>query len=154
MLGTHSNGLIAEALIKGVKGISKSLAWEAVQKDAEVPPHRDLELQFADREEYTPMEVRAGLTLQKKLGYVAHESTAESATRTLEHCVNDATVAVVAEMTGHEDKAEIYRKRSKMYVNVFNNETGFMAPRFGNGSFLDVPLEGPLAREDGFTEGK
>lgn len=83
MLGTHSAGLIAESLAKGVEGINKTLAWEAVRKDAEVPPERDLQLQYADREEYTPMEVRAGLTLQKKLGWVAHESTGEFLDRRL-----------------------------------------------------------------------
>ncbi|KAG6846148.1 hypothetical protein H0H93_015732, partial [Arthromyces matolae] len=42
MVGTHADSLVAEAFVKGVTGFDTELAWEAVWKDATVPPINDL----------------------------------------------------------------------------------------------------------------
>lgn len=42
MIGTHTDSLIAEAVVKGFGDkIDTALAWEAVKKDATVPPDGD-----------------------------------------------------------------------------------------------------------------
>lgn len=41
MVGTHADSLIAEAVLKGVTGFDTELAYEAVYKDATVPPVDD-----------------------------------------------------------------------------------------------------------------
>ena len=42
MVGTHADSLITEAVVKGFgKGFNMSLAYEAVHKDATVPPEND-----------------------------------------------------------------------------------------------------------------
>lgn len=42
MIGTHADSLIAEAVVKGFGDqIDTALAWEAVKKDATVPPVGD-----------------------------------------------------------------------------------------------------------------
>ena len=53
MVGTHADSLIAEAVIKNVPFTEAQLelAWDAVWKDATVPPSKDLETQYDDREE-------------------------------------------------------------------------------------------------------
>lgn len=40
-VATHADSLIAEAVIKGVQGFDREVAWEAVWKDATVPPKND-----------------------------------------------------------------------------------------------------------------
>ena len=40
-VGTHADSLIAEAVVKGVQGFDREVAWEAVWKDATVPPKND-----------------------------------------------------------------------------------------------------------------
>ena len=40
-VGTHADSLIAEAVLKGVQGFDREIAWEAVWKDATVPPKDD-----------------------------------------------------------------------------------------------------------------
>lgn len=40
-VGTHADSLIAEAVLKGITGFDLDLAWEAVYKDATVPPKDD-----------------------------------------------------------------------------------------------------------------
>ncbi len=59
------------------------LAWEAVYKDATVPPGDDLTTTYADREEGVGCEARAGLTRELELGYVAALLTSEAGSRTL-----------------------------------------------------------------------
>jgi hypothetical protein len=41
-VGTHADSLIAEAVVKGVQGFDRKVAWEAVWKDATVPPKDDM----------------------------------------------------------------------------------------------------------------
>ena len=48
-IGTHSSSLIGEALAKGFTGFDMELAWEAVLKDATVPPEDDLTTMYFDR---------------------------------------------------------------------------------------------------------
>lgn len=40
-VATHSDSLIAEAVLKNITGFDRDLAWEAVWKDATVPPIDD-----------------------------------------------------------------------------------------------------------------
>jgi putative alpha-1,2-mannosidase len=42
MIGTHSSSLIAESLAKGFDGFDLKVAWDALLKDAMVPPEDDL----------------------------------------------------------------------------------------------------------------
>ena len=45
-VGTHADSQIAEAVIKGVQGFDLDLAYEAVHKDATVPPVNDQNTSF------------------------------------------------------------------------------------------------------------
>ncbi len=101
MIGTHADSLIAEAVKKGVTGFDRELAWEAVLKDAIVPPQDDVNTQYEDRQEvrFEPpqvkhisysisqnvdYEVRAGLgSAYNTQGWVADDLHSESASRTL-----------------------------------------------------------------------
>ncbi|KAG6841351.1 hypothetical protein H0H93_004274, partial [Arthromyces matolae] len=51
MVGTHADSLIAEAVVKGITAFDTELAWEAVWKDATVPPKNDVTTSYFDREE-------------------------------------------------------------------------------------------------------
>ncbi len=139
MIGTHSSSLIAESLAKGFRGFDLDLAWEALWKDAMVPPKDDLTTTYHDRQEGTDCEARAGLTRELKLGYVAAVFTSEAGSRTLEYAYDDYTVAVAAELTGHPEYKQYFLDRSKNYRNIFNNETMFMQARNVDGSWNADP---------------
>ncbi|KAF8518825.1 alpha-1,2-mannosidase [Hysterangium stoloniferum] len=145
MVGTHVDSLIAEAMIKGFRGFDQQLAYQAIYKDATVPPVNDTTTQYADREEGTDVEARAGLTLYAKSGFVGSDQHTEAGSRTLDYAFDDFACSVVARETGHDDVADFLLARSQNYRTIFNNDTGFMEARFSNGSF---------AGEDaGWTEG-
>lgn len=135
MIGTHSSSLIAESLAKGFNGFDINLAWEAVLKDAMIPPKDDLTTIYYDREEGTDCEARAGLTRELKLGYVAAVTTSEAGSRTLEYAYDDYTIAVIANLTNHQDRAPYFIERSKYYKNIFNNDTMFMEAKYENGTW-------------------
>lgn len=127
--------MIAESYAKGFRGFNASLAWEAVYKDAMVPPQDDLTTKYADRQEGVGYEARAGLTKSLSLGYVAAGQTSEAGSRTLEYAYDDYTVARFAELTGRTSEATYFYQRMKSYVNIWNNDTQFMCARNEDGSW-------------------
>ncbi len=145
MIGTHADSLVAEAIRKGFKGFDYDLAWAAVYKDAMTPPDGDTLRRWSDREQDTPYEARAGLTYLKQVGYVPADTTAESASRTLEDSYDDWCVSQVAKKLGKESDAEFFQNRAHDYENIFNKSTGFMQARNLDGSWA--------APDAGWTEG-
>ncbi len=58
MLGTHADAVIADAYIKGYRGYDVNVAYEAIRKDAMVPPDNDTKRRWADRDPWTAAEAR------------------------------------------------------------------------------------------------
>ena len=146
MIGTHADAVIADALVKGVKGFDLPEAYNACMKDAFTPPDGDSVKYWGDRVPWTSYEARQGLTWYMRLGYVPVDKTAESVSSSLEYTYDDFCVAQVAKATGHNDVYDLLMKRSKNYVNLYNPATGFMAPKNFDGTWNEN-------RKRGFTEG-
>lgn len=146
MIGTHADAVLADALVKGLKGINPERAYAAVHKDAMSPPDGDSLKRWDDRALWTGYEARAGLSWYKKLGYVPVDKTSESVSRTLEFAYDDFCVAQVAKAAGRQEEAAFFLERSRNYRNVYNAKTGFMAPKNADGTWHKN-------RKSGFTEG-
>lgn len=136
MIATNADAVLANALTRGFRDFNISQAWEAVYKDAFVPPDRDTELLYYDREPDTPIEARAGLTTYAETGWVANDRWSESASRTLDYAFNDYACAVVGSYA-HASAKDIatLQNRSKNYASIWNNQTQFMQARNANGSW-------------------
>ncbi|KAF9037030.1 glycosyl hydrolase family 92-domain-containing protein [Panaeolus papilionaceus] len=154
MVGTHADSLIAEAVLKlkGTRGFDEQLdldlAWEAVWKDATVPPVRDWEVRYEDREENVDYEVRAGLSsVYDTHGWVADDVHSESASRTLDYAYDDYAAYVLArELNKSDETMSFLLERALMSpFTLFNDETGFMEARNKDGGWAG---EG-----SGWTEG-
>ena len=145
MIGTNADAVLANALERGFQDFNITTAWEAVRKDAFVPPDNDTELLYYDREPGTSYEARAGLTSYMERGWVANDQWAESASRTLDYAFEDYAAAVVATHAGDGKTAAELLARSSNYKTLWNSETQFMQARNANGSFADP--------EWGWTEG-
>ncbi len=150
MIGTHANPVIADAYVKGFRGYDVNLAYEALLKDAMVPPDNDTNLRYADRDLWTGYEAQAGLTYFKKQGYVPVDKTAESVSRTIEYAVDDYAVAQMAKALGKTNDYNQLMKLSKNYKNLYDKKTGFMLPRKLNGQWDEKNEKGLW---EGFTEG-
>ncbi|KAF2723371.1 glycoside hydrolase family 92 protein [Polychaeton citri CBS 116435] len=145
MVGTHVDAVLANALERSFMGFNISKAWEAVRKNAYVPPINDTELLYYDREPDTPEEVRAGLTTYMSKGYVANDGWSESASRTLDYAFDDFAAAVVASHAGDEATSQALLERSKSYKRIYNTNTTFMEAKNANGTWA--------GSEQGWTEG-
>jgi predicted alpha-1,2-mannosidase len=129
MIGTHADEVIADAYIKGFKGFDAKLAYEAMMKDAMVPPLNDTILRYGDRDKWNDYEAQAGVTYFKRIGYVPVDKTAESVSRTIEYSVDDYSVAQFTKVLGKTTDYNKLIALSKNYKNLFDSKTGFMLPR-------------------------
>ncbi|KAF5309206.1 hypothetical protein D9619_012815 [Psilocybe cf. subviscida] len=150
MVGTHADSLVAEAVLKGITGFDTALAWAAVWKDATVPPVRDAETVYADREENVDYEVRAGLSSvydRTDGGWVADDVHSESASRTLDYAYDDFAAYTLAVSLGKPANVTQFLRERAMRApfTIFNKDTGFMEARNADGSWA-----GP---DNGWTEG-
>ncbi|KAK5175546.1 uncharacterized protein LTR77_000685 [Saxophila tyrrhenica] len=146
MIGTHVDAVIANALERGFEDFDVAQAWAGVKKNAYVPPLRDTELLYYDREPNTPDEVRAGLTAYLDKGYVPNDRWAESGSRTLDYAFDDYAASVVA---AHADDMaashELLNRSMNNYRTIYNADTGFMEARNDNGTWA--------GRDQGWSEG-
>ncbi|EIM85302.1 uncharacterized protein STEHIDRAFT_60062 [Stereum hirsutum FP-91666 SS1] len=147
MVGTHADSLIAEAVLKNITGFDLETAYEAVYKDATVPPVDDSTISYFDREENVGYEVRAGLsTVYDTKGWVADDIHSESASRTLDYAYDDYAVAVLAKLLNKTKDAEFFLNRSMVApFTIYNNETDFMEARNASGAWA--------GEDEGWTEG-
>ncbi|MBS1594716.1 MAG: GH92 family glycosyl hydrolase [Bacteroidetes bacterium] len=146
MIGTHADAVIADAMVKGVKGFNEHAAYQACLKDAMTPPDGDAHKYWGDRVPWTSYEARQGLTYYATRGYVPVDKTAESVSCTMEYAYDDFCVAQVARLTGHFDTSRLLLQRMYNYKHLYNRETEFFAPKKYDGTWSeDVKA--------GFTEG-
>ena len=141
MIGSNSAPIIADAFLKGVKGMDAELLFEAILKNATVADGRPVNTVG-----------REGLAYYNKLGYVPYDvKINENVARTLEYAYADFTIAQMAEKLGKKAIAKKYFKQSLNYKNVFDSSTNLMRGKNKNGSF-QAPFN-PLKWGDAFTEG-
>ncbi len=149
MIGTHADAVIADAYVKGLRDFDLGKAYEAMYKNAMVPPEGDDYKNWGDRAVWTSYEARGGLSWYIKLGYVPADKTNESVSRTLEFAYDDYCVAQIAKATGNDEDYNTLMSRSKNYTNVYNKEAGFMQPKLSDGKFFT----GDYRKYRAFTEG-
>jgi len=118
MIGYHSSSVIAEACVKGFKGIDYARAWPIYRKRAMEDDYR-------------------GLPYYRKMGYIPSDKEGEAVSKTLEYAYDDWAVAHLAEAVGAKGDAEALRKRSRNYRNVFDSKVNFTRPRGSDGSWLE-----------------
>ncbi len=94
---------------------------------------------------------RSGAESYVKLGYVPIEAHRESVNLTLDAAYGDWCIAEIAKLLGKDDIAEEYYLRAGNFKNLFDKETGFMRPKFRDGTFR--PDFCPIAWGRDYTEG-
>ena len=146
MIGTHADAVIADAWVKGCRDYDHALAYEAMRKDAMVPPDGDTKKRWADRDRWISFEGRGGLSYFLSLGYIPADKVNESVSRTIEYAYDDFCVSRLAKDLGSKEDYQRLIDRSKYYKNLCRQETGSMAPRLYDGTWSKNPREG-------FTEG-
>lgn len=130
MIGYHSVSVIADAMVKGIKGFDYEKAFEASKASA----MRDV----------------LGLDAYKKNGFISIDDEHESVSKTLEYAYDDWCIAQMAQLLNKQEDYHYFMKRSQNWKNIFDWETGFMRPKKNGG--WDKPFD-PREVNNNFTEG-
>lgn len=128
MTGYHSIPIIADAILKNIKGFNYEYAYTAMRKSA------------FQQQRGTPEYIQYGYVPQDKVGW--------SVTITLEYAFDDWCIAQVAKKLGKTTDYNLFTERSKSYAKLFDKSTGFMRAKNSNGQFVE-PFD-PIFSEHGF----
>ncbi len=128
--GSNAEVLIADAYVKGLKGINYHTGLQAMLKDATIPPGGNEE-----------KEGRGGLTDYNSLGYVS-SNFVRAGNRTLEYAYDDYCLATVAKGLGRMGEYQRFLKQSDNWQNLWRNikdkgATGFIMPKDAAGRWID-----------------
>ncbi|RXS93926.1 glycoside hydrolase family 92 protein [Silvibacterium dinghuense] len=144
--GSNSDVVIADAFVKGLKGIDYKTAFAAMVHNAEVPP--------ADAQK----EGRGGLKDYNEKGYVTLADE-RSGSRTVEYSYDDFALAEVACGLGHTREAALYAGRTHNFEHLWDKDMtvegfhGFLRPRNPDGSWAAPYLVVRGTWPDFFYEG-
>lgn len=120
MIGYHAVPVIVDAWFKGLlEGFDTEELFAALKSNAMSDGH--------------------GIKEYRELGYVPlsfdHENW--SVSKTVEYAYNDWCIAIMAKELGKTDDFNYFMKRAENWKNHFDDETGFLRPKYANGSFLE-----------------
>ena len=134
MVGNPGVPVVADAILKGIKGFDYELAYEALKESS--------------------MLGERGMEHRIEYGFIPSDKMLESIAYDMEYALADWSVAQAALKMGKQEDYEYFLKRSKSYKYYFDPSTGFM-----RGKMLDGSWRTPFSpyssshREDDYCEG-
>ena len=128
MIGYHAVSVLADMIVKEVKGFDYERSYEAMKTTAMNPNYDCLP-------EY------------REMGYVPFDKEAESVSKTLEYAYDDYCIAQAAKKLGKEDDYHYFLNRALSYQTLIDPETKYMRGRDSKGDwrtpFTPVAYQGP-----------
>ena len=128
--GSNADIVIADAYVKGLNGIDYPTAFEAMLKNASVPP--------ADPQK----EGRGGILDYNARGYLTLADE-RSGSRTVEYAYDDFAIAEVACGLGHPAEAKLFASRAHNWEHLWDKDLtvegfkGFLRPRKPDGNWAE-----------------
>lgn len=137
-IGTHSDAVISDAFMKGIRRFNLQKAYKAMYKNAMTPPVGDEQNEWSIAPApWKTFEARGGLSWYKKSGFVAADKTAASVSRTLEYAYQDYCISQVADVMGKTLDFEALIKRTLNYRNLYHPIEGRMRPKNADGTWAN-----------------
>ena len=128
MIGYHAVSVLADMIVKEVKGFDYERAYEAMKTTA-------MNSNYDCLPEY------------REMGYVPFDKEAESVSKTLEYAYDDYCIAQAAKKLGKEDDYHYFLNRALSYQTLIDPETKYMRGRDSKGDwrtpFTPVAYQGP-----------
>lgn len=128
MIGYHAVSVLADMIVKGVKGFDYQRAYEAMKTTA-MNRHYDCLPEYCT------------------LGYVPFDKEAESVSKTLEYAYDDYCIAQAAKVLGKKKDYDYFLNRSLSYQNLIDPVTKYMRGRDSSGHwrtpFSPIAYQGP-----------
>jgi predicted alpha-1,2-mannosidase len=128
MPGNFADNMIADAMVKGIKGFDYKTAYEALRKDAFVNPVS---------QNGEPVGGKAAFDKYLRLGYVPARQSEYWVSMTLDYAYNDWCVAQAAKLVGRTDDYRALMQRSQNYKNLWDASSGFMRSKDEAGNWSE-----------------
>ena len=128
MVGDHLIPIIVDAYLKGYRDFDAEFVYDAMKLKALEKPKSPVPLSSG----------RSGLEYYLESGYTPVDKVTEAVSNTLELAYDDWCIAKMARALRKETDYKLFMKRALNYINVWDNETGFMRPKKSDGSFLEI----------------
>ena len=136
MTGYHAVPVLADAVLKNIKGVDAEKAFEAMKKSA--------------------MQNIRGTDVYRQYGYVPQDKYGSSVTVTVEYAFDDWCIAQVAKKLGKMDDYKTFMQRSGLWQKLFDPSTGFIRAKNSDGKWV-TPFDPYLSEHDEkkamYTEG-
>jgi predicted alpha-1,2-mannosidase len=128
MIGYHAVSVLADMIVKDVKGFDHERAYEAMKTTA-MNPHYD------------------NLPFYRANGYVPFDKEPESVSKTLEYAYDDYCIAQAAKKLGKEADYHYFLNRALSYQTIIDPVTKYMRGRDSKGNwrtpFEPIAYQGP-----------
>ena len=158
MIGHHAAPFILDLYAKGYRDFDVEKAYSAIRKNATeatmLPwnrgPLTNLDRVYFEKGFFPALDWGQSETVPE----VTPERR-QAVSVTIENSYDDWCAAQLARALGKQPDAEYFTKLAHNYQNVFNTETGFMAPKDADGQWVghfDPKLGGGQGGRDYFTE--
>ncbi len=115
MVGDPGIPVVADAIVKNIKGFDREKAYEAIKK--------------------TLAQDGRGRALRKKYDYIPCDSFNESVAYDMEYAIADGAAAQAAAALGYADDAALHTRNSHSYRHFFDPATGFVRGKKTTGEF-------------------
>ncbi|WP_062060316.1 GH92 family glycosyl hydrolase [Aquimarina longa] len=112
MIGYHGVSVMADAYVKGITNVNADKILEAMVASANVK--------------------KRGIDYYTELGFVPTNKSSQSVSKTLEYAYDDWCIAQMAKAIGNTKVYDEFSKRARFFINLFDNQTKFMRPRYSN----------------------
>ena len=135
MTGYHAVPVIADAMLKEIRGFDYEKAYEAMRSSA----FQDIR----STKEYRDYK------------FVPHDKSSASVTKSVEYAFDDWCIARVAEKLGNGDDYRLFMQRSGYWKNLFDTTVNFIRPKYSDGSWVPGfdPLSDHTNGKESYTEG-
>lgn len=117
MVGDPAIPVVADAIVKGIKGFDREAAFEAIKKTA------------ASNER--------GKGARHKYGYIPYNIYNEAVAYELEYALADGAAANAAKAMGKNNDADYFTRKSQSYRRLFDKESGFIRGADSTGVFRE-----------------
>lgn len=126
MIGYPAVAVMADAILKDVKGIDPRVAYAAMRNAA-----------FYDN--HSSSDGPSGINEYIRLGYVP-SNIASNVSKTAEYSYYDWCIARVAEKLGKTADAELFDARSMNFMNLYRPDKKMLYPKDTRGRWVDLSL--------------
>jgi len=141
MIGNHGVPVVVDAVLKGIPGIDKNSAWQAVRATL-FNSHKNSDWSLLEQYGYYPFDLL--------------DRDGESVSRTLEHSYDDFAGAQLAKLVGAKQDYQHLIKRANYYKALFDQSKGFMRGKDSKGqwreNFNPLTATSPMNNPGDYTE--